>query len=80
MDDPNKEIIETALGSFWLTHYPERGTFRIWWPSKARVGELVKEVIQGRAYWDPKTYGWYVPPSHRDEVYVALQELSTSGL
>jgi len=79
MDEANKEEIETALGKFWITHYPEQGTFRIWWPYRARVGELVMDVIHGRARWDPKTHGWYVPASNRDEIYAALLELAESG-
>jgi len=46
MSEGDKEEIEAGLGSFWLTHYPDQGTFRIWWPYRARVGELVMDVIR----------------------------------
>jgi len=74
MVEEDRETIETSLGQIWLKHY-DNGDMRVWWPQKARAGELAMTVLEGKARWDPKTHGWYVNAKRKDEIHSLLCEL-----
>ena len=70
-----RNVIETSVGAVWITAIEQTGELRVWWPPRARVGEFAVEVLRGRAKWDQKSRGWYVPPAHRDTVCDDLEAI-----
>ena len=76
-DDPDmtrKSIIVTTLGRVWVTHF-DTGDVSIWWPERARVGEAVVQLIDGRGKWNPSYRNWTISRVHAEPLLADIGDL-----
>lgn len=69
----DSETIETSQGPVWIKRY-DNGDISFWAPPGSSQGDLLAEVLRGRAAWKPKFKRWFAPPVHAEQLIEELQE------
>ena len=67
------ETIATSEGPVWVKQY-DNGDVSFWTPPGSPQGDLVAEILLGRAAWKPKFRSWFAPPVHAEQLIEELRE------